>query len=88
MNKRKIIGFQPSHNSIHHSFGRIIPNDDYIDEFIDLTRVGKISWLYNAVNMHIYKNLETIGDINKFVFKLEDADQNYEYYLQLIKIFI
>ena len=37
--------------------------------------------------MHIYKDLKTISDVNKFVFKLEDADQNYEYYLELIKKF-
>lgn len=62
-------------------FGRIVPRDKEYQKWKYLTKIGKISWLYNAVNLEIYNNISQIPKEKVFIFKLEDADQNYEHYL-------
>jgi hypothetical protein len=81
-----IPGLTPS-RSINQSLGRIIPKDDFFYKWLSFTRVGKISWLYNAVNMEIFESLKQIPKEKIYIFKLEDADQNYEFYLDLAKRF-
>jgi hypothetical protein len=37
--------------------------------------------------MRIFEQINTIDSIPIWIFKLEDADQNYEYYLKLVQRF-
>ena len=87
-NSNCIHGIQPHWStSIHHSLGRIIPKNDEIDEWNKLTRIGKITWYYKTINKHIIHFLENIPDENKWIFKLSEIDQNYDYYIKLAKSF-
>ena len=36
--------------SQYHSFSRIIPQDNFKDEWKNLTRIGKISWFWSIIN--------------------------------------
>ena len=74
-------GIQPS-LSLNQNFGRIIPKEKEYPEWKKLTRIGKISWLYNTISLEIYNDLKKIPKESIFIFKLEEADQNYEYYLK------
>ena len=74
-------GIQPS-LSLNQSFGRIIPKEKEYPEWKKLTRIGKIAWLYSTINLEIYNDLKKIPKESIFIFKLEEADQNYEYYLK------
>jgi len=74
-------------NTYKRSFGRIIPHGEFLNKWKGLTQIGKISWLYNMYNQRIYKQLKEVKKNNLWIFKLEDADQNYDYYLKLSKKF-
>lgn len=76
-----IYGIQPS-LSLNQSFGRIIPREKACPEWKKLTQIGKISWFYNTIGLEIYNDLKKIPNESIFIFKLEEADQNYEYYLR------
>lgn len=82
----RIPGLQPN-KAPHHSFGRVIPVGNFYSEWKKLSRVGKISWFYNEINMGIYHAIRKLPKEKWFVFKLEEADQNYQYYLNLAKEF-
>ena len=69
--------------SMHRSFARITPIKKNFPEWRKLSRVGKISWIYNRLNMNIYKDLNKMKNIDLFVMKLELSDDNYEFYLSL-----
>ena len=71
--------------SIHRSFARVLPGKKKYREWKNLSRVGKISWVYNEINLRIYDDLNKIKDIDLFIMKLEHADDNYEFYLSLRK---
>ncbi len=81
-----IMGFQPE-MSWSHIFGRPIPKDRDYKEWKDLTRIGKLAWLWNKGNLEIYNQLEQLPKEKIYIFKLEEADQNYEYYLNYAKKF-
>lgn len=68
-------------------FGRIIPRGDFFYTWKELTRVGKIAWYYNMHNLKIYEQLKTIDPNRIWIFRLEQADQNYDYYLKMAKRF-
>jgi hypothetical protein len=78
-----LVNGMQAHSRINHSFGRLIPFGDEYKEWEKLTRIGKISWFYNKVNMEIYSYVNKLPDDKIFIFKLEEADQNYKYYQQL-----
>ncbi|MFC2048985.1 hypothetical protein ACFLR5_02045 [Elusimicrobiota bacterium] len=80
-------GFQPAVDSWSHFFGRVVPKGDFYDEWISLTRIGKISWFLNTVNQEIYSYIKQIPGKKVWIFRLEDADQNYHYYLELAEKF-
>ena len=69
--------------NLKRSFSRIIPNDDYFNEWIKLTTIGKITWFWATNNKAIMENFNKIQNIEKFIFKLEDIDQNYDFYQRL-----
>ncbi len=82
----KIPGLHPG-KSINHAIGRVIPNESQYKEWLSMTRVGKISWFYNAVNMEISESLKNIPIESKYTFKLEESDQYYDFYISLAKTF-
>lgn len=69
------------------NFSRIIPNDDFYKEWLGLSRIGKIAWFWSIINKSILENFEKINNIEKYILKLEDIDQNYDFYKSLSKKF-
>lgn len=74
-------------NNLTRSFSRIVPNDEYFNEWVKLTRIGKITWFWATINKVILDEFNKIKNIDKFIFKLEDIDQNYDFYLRLYSKF-
>ena len=70
-------------NSQYRSFSRIIPKDEYLKDWMKLTRIGKITWFWCTINSSIYNDLKDIKDNVKSVLKLEDINQNYNFYEKL-----
>jgi asparagine synthase (glutamine-hydrolysing) len=52
-----------------------------------LTRIGKISWFVNMIHCEIYKQIQQLPKEMVYVFKLVDADQNYEFYKKMASFF-
>ena len=84
--EKKILGLMPG-KSLSNSFGRVYPVGSFLNRWNKLTRIGKISWFYQQVNYEIYSSIVKIDQDKVFVFKLEEADQNYDYYLNMASIF-
>lgn len=79
-----VLGYQPEFTTRwSHYFGRIVPRGEFFQTWLGLTRVGKIAWWVNRVNMDIYRQLEMIPEDRIVVFDLPRADQNYDYYVGL-----
>ena len=74
-------------NSLYRSFSRIIPKDDYLDEWYKLSRIGKLTWFWTTTNRAIYSSFNKIKNVEKLFVKLEDVDQNYEMYEKLSERF-
>ena len=74
-------------NSLYKSFSRIIPKSDFLDEWIKLTRIGKITWFWAITNKSIYEDFANIDGVGKYYIKLEDIDQNYKFYEKLVEKF-
>ena len=70
-------------NNLNRSFSRIIPNDEFYDEWHKLTRIGKITWFWAITYKSIFDDFNKITNIDKFFFKLEDVNQNYNFYEKL-----
>ena len=90
LNSNDFINNSPSidiTNSLYRSFSRIIPKDDYLDEWSKLTRVGKLTWFWTTTNRAIYSSFNKIKNVEKLFVKLEDVDQNYEMYEKLSERF-
>lgn len=71
----------------YRSFSRIIPNDDYLDEWLNLSRIGKIIWFWCTINKSIYDSFRKIVNIEKYYVKLEDINQNYHIYENICEKF-
>lgn len=67
-------------NNLTRSFSRIVPNVDFYDEWLNYTRIGKITWFWATTNKYIYNDFKKINNVKKLYFKLEDIDQNYDLY--------
>ena len=74
-------------DSLYRSFSRIVPKDDFLKEWLSLTRIGKITWFWATINRAIYIDFNKIQNVNKFFIKLEDVNQNYNFYEKLSKQF-
>lgn len=82
------LGFQPSFSgSWSQYFGRIVPNGTAYRDWENLTRIGKISWWGNRINIDIWQQLSQLPRENVHIFNLQEADQNYDWYLRLAKEF-
>lgn len=81
---RLALGFQPQlEGRWSHYFGRLVPHGDFFDEWKALTRVGKIAWYLNETTKEIHASMKRIPQDKIWVYRLEEADQNYDYYLRL-----
>jgi len=74
-------------DSQYRSFSRVIPNDEFLDEWLSLSRIGKIAWFWSTSNKAIYDDFNKINNVDKFFIKLEDVNQNYSLYEKLSKKF-
>ena len=75
-------------NNQYRSFSRIIPRKkEYINEWCNLTRIGKITWFWCEINKSLYFDFNNKINTNKFIIKLKDVDQNYDAYLKLSEKF-
>lgn len=75
------LGFQNVGTAPHHFFSRTVPRDSFFETWNNLTRVGKIAWMWSAVNKEILRQLASVPSEKVFVSKLEDFD--YKKYLEL-----
>lgn len=69
--------------SMYRSFSRIVPKEDFLNDWVKLTRIGKIAWFWATANKSIYENFLKIQKPEKFFIKLEDVNQNYDMYQNL-----
>ena len=67
-------------SNLTRAFSRIVPSGEFYNEWLSLTRVGKITWFWATTNKFILDSLNRIENIDKFYLKLEDIDQNYNFY--------
>jgi len=74
-------------SSQYRSFSRIIPKGDFLEKWLSLSRIGKITWFWCTINKAIKDNFDKIQNIQKYYIKLSDIDQNFEAYLSLVKKF-
>jgi len=82
------IGYQPAlENEWSHYFGRLIPRGEIFEEWNALTRVGKIAWFLNETNKAIYSAISQFPEEKVWIFNLNKADQNYDYYLDFAESF-
>ena len=73
--------------SLHRTLSRIVPKNEFLKEWLKLTRIGKITWFWAAMNKSIYDDFNKIRNIDKFFVKLEEVNQNYKTYEQLVDKF-
>lgn len=82
------LGFQPSFSgSWSQYFGRIVPNGPSYRDWEKLTRIGKIAWWGNHINVDIWQQLSQLPREKIHIFNLQEADQNYDWYLRMAKEF-
>jgi len=76
-------GFPPEMIA-NHFFGRILPLGEEYKRWSALTRVGKVSWWINALNIRILDTLAKLPQEHVRVVKLEELD--YDKYLDLHRL--
>lgn len=82
------LGFQPAFSgSWSQYFGRIVPNGEEYRDWKKLTRIGQISWWGNRINVDIWRQLSQLPREKISIFNLQEADQNYDWYLRTAKEF-
>ncbi len=80
LNKNKKSPLINVSDNLTRAFSRIVPSEEFYDEWLTLSRVGKITWFWATTNRFIFDSLKKIENIDKFFLKLEDIDQNYSFY--------
>ncbi len=76
------LGFQYHFERPNHFFGRIRPRTKReLERWLELSRIGKISWMWNVWNLHIVSQLEEIPSDSYMFLKL--GDLNYEKYQEI-----
>ena len=83
LNKNIEVPYLSISNNLTRSFSRVVPKEDYFNEWLNLTRIGKITWFWANTNKLIFEGFNNIEKVNKLVLKLEDIDQNYKFYEKL-----
>jgi hypothetical protein len=74
-------------SNLRHNFSRILPKDDYFNQWLKLTRIGKITWFWSIINKSIFDDFSKNVNSEKFFIRLEDVDQNYGMYQKLSEKF-
>ena len=74
-------------SNLRHNFSRILPKDDYFNQWLKLTRIGKITWFWSIINKSIFDDFQKIINVEKLFIRLEDVDQNYDIYQKLSEKF-
>ena len=69
------------------SFSRIIPKGEFLEEWLNLSRIGKLTWFWSTINMAIYDGFNKTKNVDKFFVKLEDVNQNFNVYEKLSERF-
>ena len=64
-------------NNQYRSFSRIIPKDDFLEEWLSLSRIGKIAWYWSTINKSIKDDFDKIQNTKKYFVKLSDVDQKF-----------
>jgi len=65
----------------NHVFGRIVPNGEEFRRWSRLTRVGKLAWMWNALNVRTLEQLREIPEEQSVTVKLEEL--GYDCYRRL-----
>lgn len=68
-------------NSFHHFLGRLMPSGEKFYSWQEMSRVGKITWYWNALNANILEQFSDIPTENWKIQKLEDF--SYESFLDI-----
>jgi hypothetical protein len=71
----------PPEMRINHSFGRILPKGDRFERWKQMTRIGKIAWMWNTINLEIAAAAEEVPSASFRLVKVEEID--YPAYLDL-----
>ena len=74
-------------NSQYRSFSRIVPRGEFLDKWLTLSRVGKLTWFWCSINKSIKDDFDRIHDTEKYYLKLSDIDQNFNFYQNLANKF-
>lgn len=76
----QIAGINPYIGFFHRNFTRLEPIGDEYIEWVQKGRFQKLGWFWNRMNQIIMKNILDSGTENVYLYRLKDADQNYEWY--------
>ena len=79
-NPSQALGYQKVER-IHHFLGRFAPRGDFLNQWNNMTQIGRIAWYWKITNQKILEQLETIPDSQWCLVKLENFD-----YLEYLKI--
>ena len=74
-------------NNQTRSFSRIVPRGTDFEKWKELSRIGKIAFFWATINRAIYDEFQKVNNITKYYIKLEDINQNYTLYENLVKKF-
>lgn len=66
----------------NHFFGRFFPiNKSEFEDWSKMTQVGKIAWMWQSINNHIKKDINTLPEGSYKIVNIEDY--NYEKYIDI-----
>lgn len=68
------LGFQYDLQEPQHFFSRIVPHGEEFLRWQKLTRIGKISWMWNTINVMILHQLDQLPKDQYLMARLEDVD--------------
>jgi hypothetical protein len=68
------LGYQYEFKYAHHFFGRFVPHGEQFLRWLSLTRIGKIAWMWNRVNLEILRQLENLPADQCLSLRLEELD--------------
>jgi hypothetical protein len=77
-------GYQQN-DSFHHFLARFFPTGDQFDYWNDMSRIGKISWYWNAMNARILEQFSELPETHWSIEKIEDL--TYERFVNLANFF-
>ncbi|MBW1802935.1 MAG: hypothetical protein JRJ85_19665 [Deltaproteobacteria bacterium] len=82
--KSLALGYQ-DHPSIHHFLGRIAPRGEHFEHWNRMTRIGKLSWFWNALNERVLQQFSMLPESHWRIEKLEEL--SFDKYLDIASFF-